>query len=298
VVDSGILLLVVRLSLNITNYSWPGGTEALGADLARVVRAADAGAIDTVWVADHLLQADPTAIPDSEMLEAYTALGFLAGHTERVRLGTMVSAVTFRAPSLLIKEVTTLDVLSGGRAWLGLGAGYHEEEARAMDLSLPPMAERFDVLEETLELALRMWEDDRSPFEGRHLRLERPVGNPRPLARPHPPILVGGAGERKTLRLVARYADACNLFDIPDGGRTIRHKLEVLSRHCEEVGRPFEEIEKTVSTRLNADETATAFAERCAALAELGLDHAVVVTPGPWTEERVEVLAAAGEQLR
>jgi F420-dependent oxidoreductase-like protein len=298
VADSGILDLVMRLSLNLTNYSWPGGTEALGSDLARVVRAADAGEIDTVWVADHLLQADPTAIPDSEMLEAYTALGFVAAHTERVRLGTMVSAVTFRAPSLLIKEVTTLDVLSGGRAWLGLGAGYHEDEARAMDLSLPPMAERFGVLEETLQLALRMWEDDRSPFEGRHLRLERPVGNPRPLARPHPPILVGGAGERKTLRLVARYADACNLFDIPDGGRTIRHKLEVLSRHCEEVGRPFEEIEKTVSTRLNADETATAFAERCAALAELGLDHAVVVTPGPWTEERVDVLAAAGEQLR
>jgi len=288
----------MRLSLNITNYSWPGGTEALGPELARVVRAADAGEIDTVWVADHLLQADPTAVPDSEMLEAYTALGFLAAHTERVRLGTMVSAVTFRAPSLLIKAVTTLDVLSGGRAWLGLGAGYHEDEARAMDLSLPPMGERFDVLEETLELALRMWADDRSPFQGHRLRLERPVGNPRPLARPHPPILVGGAGERKTLRLVARYADACNLFDIPDGGRTIRHKLEVLARRCEEVGRPFEAIEKTVSTRLNSDETETAFAERCAALAELGLDHAVVVTMGPWTEERVEVLAAAGQQLR
>jgi F420-dependent oxidoreductase-like protein len=240
----------MRLSLNVTNYSWPGGTEALGTELARVVRAADAAGIDTVWVADHLIQADPTAVADSEMLEAYTALGFLAAQTERVRLGTMVSAVTFRPPSVLIKAVTTLDVLSGGRAWLGVGAGYHEDEARAMDLSFPPMAGRFEVLEETLELALRLWEDDRSPFEGRRLRLERPVGNPRPLARPHPPILVGGVGERKTLRLVARYADACNLFDIPDGGRTIRHKLDVVARHCEEVGRPFEAIEKTVSTRL------------------------------------------------
>ena len=293
------MFTIMRLSLNITNYSWPGGPEALGPKLARVVRAADAaGSIDTVWVADHLIQADPTAVPDSEMLEAYTALGFLAAETERVRLGTMVSAVTFRAASLLIKAVTTLDVLSGGRVWLGLGAGYLEDEARAMDLPLPPIARRFEVLEETLELALRMWEDDRSAFEGRHLRLERPVGNPRPLAHPHPPILVGGAGERKTLRLVARYADACNLFDIPDGGRTIRHKLEVLARHCEEVGRPFEAIEKTVSTRLNPDETAAAFAERCAALAELGLDHAVVITPGPWTEERVDVLASAGEELR
>jgi F420-dependent oxidoreductase-like protein len=287
----------MRLSISITNYSWPGGTVALGPELARVARAADAAGIDTVWVADHLIQADPTAVPDSEMLEAYTTLGFLAAETERVRLGTMVSAVTFRPPSLLIKAITTLDVLSGGRAWLGLGAGYLEEEARAMDLSLPPTRERFEVLEETLQLALQMWEDDRAPFEARHMRLERPVGNPRPLARPHPPILVGGAGERKTLRLVARYADACNLFDIPDGGRTIRHKLDVLARHCEEVGRPFQAIEKTISTRLNPDETAAAFAERCAALAELGLDHAVVITPGPWTEERVEVLAGAGEQL-
>jgi F420-dependent oxidoreductase-like protein len=288
----------MRLSLNITNYSWPDGTTALAAGLARVVRAADARGIDTVWLSDHLIQADPTAVPDSEMLEAYTALGFLAAHTQRVRLGTMVSPVTYRPPSVLIKAVTTLDVLSGGRMWLGLGAGYHEDEARAMDLPLPPIAERFEVLQETLELALRLWEDDRSPFEGRHMRLARPVGNPRPLTRPRPPILVGGAGERKTLRLVARYADACNLFDIPDGGRTIRHKLEVLARHCEEIGRPFEAIEKTVSTRLHPDETADAFAERCAALAELGLDHAVVITPGPWTEERVEVLAAAGEQLR
>jgi F420-dependent oxidoreductase-like protein len=288
----------VRLSISITNYSWPGGTVALGPELARVARAADATGIDTVWVADHLIQADPTAVPDSEMLEAYTTLGFLAAQTERVRLGTMVSAVTFRPPSLLIKAITTLDVLSGGRAWLGLGAGYLEEEARAMDLSLPPTRERFEVLEETLQLALQMWKDDRAPFEGRHMRLERPVGNPLPLARPHPPILVGGAGERKTLRIVARYADACNLFDIPDGGRTIQHKLDVLARHCEEVGRPFQAIERTVSTRLNPDETAAAFAERCAALAELGLDHAVVITPGPWTEERIEVLAGAGEQLR
>jgi F420-dependent oxidoreductase-like protein len=288
----------VRLSISITNYSWPGGTVALGPELARVARAADATGIDTVWVADHLIQADPTAVPDSEMLEAYTTLGFLAAQTERVRLGTMVGAVTFRPPSLLIKAITTLDVLSGGRAWLGLGAGYLEEEARAMDLSLPPTRERFEVLEETLQLALQMWKDDRAPFEGRHMRLERPVGNPLPLARPHPPILVGGAGERKTLRIVARYADACNLFDIPDGGRTIQHKLDVLARHCEEVGRPFQAIERTVSTRLNPDETAAAFAERCAALAELGLDHAVVITPGPWTEERIEVLAGAGEQLR
>jgi F420-dependent oxidoreductase-like protein len=285
----------MRLSLSLTNYSWPSGPPGLAAELARIVRAADEGGLDTVWVADHLIQADPTAVPDSEMLEAYTTLGFFAAHTERVKLGTMVTGVTFRPPSLLIKTVTTLDVLSGGRAWLGVGAGYHEDEARAMDLPLPPVGERFERLEETLRLAQQMWTGDTTPFEGRHYRLERPVGNPPPLRRP--PILIGGMGERKTLRLVAEHADACNLFDIPDEGKTIRHKLEVLARHCEAVGRPYDAIEKTVSTRLNPGESAEAFAERCARLAALGLDHAVVITAGPWTEDAVGTLAAAGELI-
>jgi F420-dependent oxidoreductase-like protein len=246
-----------------------------------------------VWVSDHLIQADPSSTPDSEMLEAYTTLGFLAGQTERVRLGTMVTGVTYRPPALLIKAVTTLDVLSGGRAWLGIGAGYHEQEARAMGLELPPVAERFERLDETLRLALQMWSGADAAFEGTHHRLERPVGSPRPLSRPHPPILIGGMGERKTLRLVARYGDACNLFDIPDGGRTLTHKLAVLARHCEAVGRPYGEIEKTVSTRLEPGESAQSFAARCAKLATLGIEHAVVITPGPWTEEAVAILAQA-----
>jgi alkanesulfonate monooxygenase SsuD/methylene tetrahydromethanopterin reductase-like flavin-dependent oxidoreductase (luciferase family) len=264
----------VRVSINITNYSWHGD---LAAGLSTVAQAADAGGIDTLWVSDHLVQADPTAAPgETEMLEAYTALGFLAGRTARVRLGAMVSPVFFRAPSLLIKGVTTLDVLSGGRAWLGLGAGYQEEEAKAMGLTMPPTAERFDQLERTLELANEMWAGGASP---------------QPVARP--PILIGGMGERRTLRLVARYADACNLFDIPDGGRTIRHKLDVLARHCEEVGRPYEEIEKTVSTRVRADESPQDVAERLAALADLGIDHAVFITPGTFTPETVAIVAAA-----
>ena len=287
----------MRLSMSITNYSWPGAPQSLGAELTRAAQAADSGGLDTVWVADHMLQADPSSTPEAEMLEACATLGFLAGQTRRVRLGTMVSAVTFRAPSVLIKAVTTLDVLSGGRAWLGLGAGYNEEEARAMDLPLPPVAERFEHLEDTLRLAHHMWSGDGSPFHGRRHRLEQPVCNPLPLTAPHPPILVGGMGERKTLRLVAEYGDACNLFDIPDGGETIARKLEVLARHCEAVGRPFGAIEKTVSTRLNPGESAEQFAERCAALAALGLDHAVVITPAPWTEETVTVLAAARVSL-
>jgi F420-dependent oxidoreductase-like protein len=292
------MFVPMRLSLNITDYSWPDGPAGLRARLARVVRAADEGGIDTVWVSDHLLQATPGSSPDAEMLEAYTTLGYLAGQSERVRLGTMVTASSFRPPSLLIKAVTTLDVLSGGRAWLGIGAGYHEEEARAFGLPLPPVAERFERLEETLRLAHQMWSGDASPFTGRHYRLERPISSPPPLTGPHPPILIGGMGERKTLRLVAQYADACNLFDIPDGGKTLSHKLTVLARHCEAAGRPYEAIEKTVSTRLNAGESADAFASRCTALAALGIDHAVVIVDGPWSDDAITTLAGTLALLR
>jgi F420-dependent oxidoreductase-like protein len=246
-----------------------------------------------VWVPDHLIQADPGSTPEAEMLEAYTTLGFLAGQGARIRLGTMVTAATYRSPSLLIKAVTTLDVLSGGRAWLGIGAGYHEGEARAMGLALPPTAERYERLEETLRIALQMWAGDTSAFAGARYRLERPLCSPQSLTRPHPPILIGGMGERKTLRLVARYADACNLFDIPDGGATIRRKLAVLRDHCDAIGRPYGEIEKTVSTRLEPGDSPDAFAERCEALAALGIEHAVVISSAPWSEERIAALASA-----
>jgi F420-dependent oxidoreductase-like protein len=289
----------MRVSINVTNYSWPGGPAGLGPELARLVRAADQTGLDTVWVADHLLQADPTAAPDdTEMLEAYTTLGFLAAHTQRVRLGTMVTGVTFRPPTLLVKAVTTLDVLSGGRAWLGIGAGYQEDEAQAMGLPLPAVAERFQRLEETLQIAARMWAGDDAPFVGRHYRLQRPTGSPLPTQRPHPPVLIGGAGERKTLRLVAQYADACNLFDIPDGGRTVTRKLEVLARHCDEVDRPYAAIEKTLSTRLEAGESAKSFIGRGAAAAALGIQHLVVITSGPWTNDNMATLAAAIPTLR
>ena len=210
----------MRFSLSITNYSWQSSPTGLDSELARVVRAADEARLDTVWVADHLIQADPTSTPDSEMLEAYTTLGFLAAHTQRVRRGTMVTGVTFRPPSLLIKAVTTLDVLSGGRAWLGVGAGYQQEEAAWMGLPLPPLVDRYGRLEDTLRLAHQMWAGDESAFHGTQHQLARPMDSPTSLQRPHPPILVGGTGERRTLPLVARYADACNVFDIPDGRAT------------------------------------------------------------------------------
>lgn len=283
----------MRVSISLVDVSWPGGSGAVLARLGEVARRADAMGLAALWLPDHLVQAAPGSAPDGEVLEAYAALGYLAARTERVGLGTMVAAATYRPPAVLIKAVTTLDLLSGGRAWLGIGAGYLEDEARAMDLPLPPVRERFERLEDTLRLALHMWSGDASPFEGRHHRLEAPHVWPLPVSQPHPPILIGGMGERRTLPLVARYGDACNLFDIPDGGATIRRKLEVLARACEEAGRPFDAIEKTVSSRLTADEPPAAFAERCAALRALGIEHVVLITSGPWSDAALAVLDAA-----
>jgi F420-dependent oxidoreductase-like protein len=275
----------MRFSIGITDFSWP---DALTGELTRVAVAAEDTGLDTVWVPDHLLQADPHSTADSAMLEAYTTLGFLAARTSRVGLGTMVSAVTFRPPALLIKAVTTLDVMSGGRARFGIGAGHHDGEARAMGLPFPPVTERFERLEETIRLAFQMWAGDESAFEAKHCRLERPIGNPRPVRRPR--VLIGGTGEKQTLRLVAQYADACNVFDIPDGGRTVRRKLDVLARHCADLGRPYEKIEKTISTRLSPGESPESFARRCAEFADWGIDHAMVITAGPWSPARVETL--------
>jgi F420-dependent oxidoreductase-like protein len=282
----------MKISLNLTNHSWPDGI----AGLRSVVRAADDGGLDTIWLPDHLLQADPTSSPDAEMFEAGTTLGFLAGQTERSRLGTMVSAVAFRPPAVLIKAVTTLDVLSDGRAWFAVGAGWATDEAAAMGIPMGSTRERFEQLEELLQLADRMWSGDDSPYEGSHYRLERPICSPRPVRRP--PVLIGGMGEHRTLRLVARYGDACNLFDIPDGGKVIRHKLEVLARHCGEVGRSYDAISKTISTRLEEGGPVEQFVQRCAAFAELGLDHAVVIRSGPWTDESVATLVDAVPSVR
>jgi F420-dependent oxidoreductase-like protein len=286
----------MRLSISVTNYSWPGPT-SLRDELARVGERADAAGLDTMWVPDHLVQVDPTVTPGStDMLEAYTTLGFVAGRTERVRLGALVTNVSMRPPALVVKAVTTLDALAPGRAWLGLGAGYRADEADDMGLDLPPTRERFERLEETLQIARQMWAGDDSGFHGRHFQLGRPVGSPRPEHRPS--VLIGGMGETRTLRLVAEYADACNLFDIPDEGATIRRKLEVLAGHCDELGRPYDEIDKTVSTRLADGETADGLADRCARFADQGIGHLIFVSSTPWGEGDLATLAAAAPLVR
>ncbi len=271
-----------------------GGPQALADHLRDVVRTADETGIDTVWIADHLLQADPASTPDAPVPEALTALGFLAAASRRVRLGAMVSPVHLRAPALLVKAVTTLDVLSGGRAWLGLGAGYAAAEAEATGVRLPPVAERYEHLADALELAHRMFAGDASAFAGRRTTAAGAVNRPGPLSRPRPPILVGGMGVRRTLPLVARYADACNLFDVPDGGATVRARLDLLRRLCDDAGRPYEAVEKTISTALVPGEAPVAFAARCRALGDLGIEHVVVITRGrPWDIGSIAAVAAA-----
>ncbi|HEX2402277.1 MAG TPA: TIGR03560 family F420-dependent LLM class oxidoreductase [Mycobacterium sp.] len=283
----------MKLSVSMTNYSWPDSIRDRLTTLASVL---DDTVVDTLWVADHLLQADPASQLDEPMLEAYTTLGYLAAATSRIRLGTMVTAATFRAPALLIKTVTTLDVLSAGRAWLGIGAGYNGDEARAMGLFLPDTAERFTRMTELLRLARQMWNGDETPFRGEYLDLEHPVGSPRPVTTP--PVLIGGTGERRTLRLVAEYGDACNLFDVPDGGAAIRRQLSILDRHCADVGRLPEEIERTVTTALQDGEGSGQLVERCQKLADLGIQHVVVIARGrPLTDTDLNCVAGAADQL-
>ncbi len=232
----------MKLGLHLPDFTWPGGPEALGTQLADVAQAAEGAGFDRLSVMDHVWQIGVVGPPEHEMLEAYTTLGFLAAHTSRVSLLTLVTGVVYRPAGLLAKMVTTLDVLSAGRAWLGIGAAWNEEESRGLGLPFPPTAERFERLEEALRICLQMWSDDESAFDGKHYQLTRTLNSPQSLSRPHPPILIGGSGEKKTLRLVAKYAQACNLFPSPD----LAHKLDVLREHCEREGRNYDEIEKTV----------------------------------------------------
>jgi F420-dependent oxidoreductase-like protein len=288
--------MIMKLSVSLTNYAWPDGTDAIRGHVGSVAEALDDTAVDTLWVADHLLQADPSSSLDEPMLEAYTTLGFLSAKTSRLRLGTMVTAATFRAPAVLIKAVTTLDVLSSGRAWLGIGAGYNADEARALGLFLPPTGERFDRMTELLALARNMWDGDEAPFHGAYYRLERPVAQPRPISRP--PVLIGGTGQRRTLRLVAEYGDAANLFDIPDGEQILRQQLEALRAHCADVRRPYEDIERTITTALEPQESTGQLVDRCHALRGYGIQHVVVIARGrPWTEKDLAILAGAAQQL-
>ncbi|MBN9621280.1 MAG: LLM class F420-dependent oxidoreductase [Actinobacteria bacterium] len=283
----------MELGLHLPNFTYPDGPPALGRDLARIARAAEDAGFTKLSVMDHVWQIHIVGPPELDMLEAYTTLGFLAGQTERIELLAWVTAAVYREPGLLAKCVSTLDVLSGGRAWLGIGAAWNEEEAVGLGLPFPPTAERFERLEEALQIFLQMCGDDDAAYEGRHYRLGRTLNSPQTLQRPHPPILIGGGGEKKTLRMVAQYAQACNLFPTPDLAR----KLDVLRQHCVDLGRDYDAIQKTVMMPLDPGPDGVevdALLTRLRELAGLGIEHVHGYVPGA---EEITPLEILGERV-
>jgi len=277
----------MKIGLQIPNFTYPEGPKELGNKLAEIARTADEVGFSSLWVMDHFFQIGSRdrsmglGPAEDEMLEGYSTLSYLAGITKKVTLGTMVTGVIYRNPGILVKTVTTLDVLSGGRAYLGVGAAWNEREARGLGVPFPTTKERLEKLEETLQIAKQMWSENNGAFKGKYFQLEETLCSPQPLSKPHPPILIGGGGEKKTLRLVAKYADACNLF-ARMGVDAVRGKLDILKQHCEKVGRDYSEIEKTTlsTVHLAPDKmNAGNVIEECRALAGIGIQHAIFNMP-------------------
>jgi F420-dependent oxidoreductase-like protein len=272
----------MKVGLQICSFTWPGGAEAIGPTLARIVRQADDVGFDSIWVMDHFFQIRSVGRVEEPMLEGMTALGFMAAHSSRARLGLMVGGVHYRHPGLWIKATTTLDVLSGGRAWLGIGAAWNEDESRSLAFPFPPLGERFEMLEETLRLAHEMWTGERgseAAFAGRHYQARRLLNSPQSLSRPRVPIMVGGGGERKTLRLVAQYADACNVFGSPEA---IARKYAILDAHCAAVGRDPADIERSTLQNVRLEgpggrggESPGQVVDRFGELSDAGAEHVI-----------------------
>jgi F420-dependent oxidoreductase-like protein len=299
---------MITVKLGISLGGFPMGTDAarMGPLLSRLARRADEAGFDSLWTMDHFFQIPITGQPaEAPLLEGYAVLAFLAAETERIRLGTMVTCVAYRHPGVLVKAVTSIDVLSGGRVIFGVGAGApfnelppgrspRDFEVYGLGIPFPPLAERFERLEEVVQIALQMWSGDEASYEGTHYQLLRPLNSPNTLQRPHPPILIGGSGEQKTLRLVARHGDMCNLFDLPGTGfaDNMKHKLEVLRSHCDDAGRRYGTIEKTVSTFFDPAQDRAGVIDHLVQLADLGIDHAMVSPRRPWDEATLDWLAA------
>ena len=278
----------MRLGLQIPSFTWPGGAAEIAPRLGEIARSADDAGLASLWVMDHFFQIPSVGPAEREMLEGWSTLAFLAAHTRRIALGTLVTGVTYRHPGLLVKTATTLDVLSGGRAYLGIGAAWYEREHVGLGVPFPPRAERFERLEETLRIAQQMWSGKVEPFKGRQQQLKETLCSPPPLARPHPPVLIGGIGERKTLRLVARYADAWNAFD-GIGVKELARKRDVLLAHCDVEGRDAGEIECTTLGPLDMGARSVPEVVRhFKRLANAGFCHAIVSLPDPVRAADVE----------
>ncbi len=283
----------MKFGLQISSFTWPGGPEAIGPTLARVTRAADDAGFDSIWVMDHFFQIRGLGPPEAPMLEGTSALGFMAAHSDRARLGLMVGGIHYRQPGLWIKATTTLDILSGGRAWFGIGAAWNEEESAGLGFPMPPLRERFEMLEETLQMAHAMWSGGSGSgesFEGRHYTATRLLNSPQSISRPRVPIMIGGGGEKKTLRLVAQYADACNVFG--DAAR-ISHKYAVLREHCERLGRPYEAIERSTLQSVDLDtQSPDQVVERFGTLKEAGAQHILFSVRGVNDVAKLERIGA------
>jgi F420-dependent oxidoreductase-like protein len=269
----------MKIGLQLPNFTWPGGPAQIPGKLADIARVVEDAGFASLWVMDHFFQISMIGPPEHEMLESYSTLGYLAALTKRVKLGTLVTGVIYRYPGILVKTVTTLDVLSSGRAYFSIGAAWNEKEAKGLGTPFPPLGVRFELLEEALQIAKQMWSADNGPYHGKHNHLEETLCSPQPLSRPHPPILIGGGGEKKTLRLVAQYADACNLFGAPE---MVSAKLAILKQHCDALGRDYGSIEKTTlgtvdlqPGKMNANDVIA----QCKALAAVGVQHAIFNMP-------------------
>ena len=268
----------MNIGLHVVSFSWPDAPASIGPTLAAIAEAAEDGHLTNISVMDHWFQMEAMAPATEPMLEGYTTLGFLAAHTSTIRLGLLVTGVTYRAPGLLAKTVATLDVLSGGRGQLGIGAAWYQREHQGLGVDFPPTAERFERLEEALQVCFQMWSDDDGPFKGKYYELAETICEPRPISRPRPPVLIGGSGERKTLRFVAKYADACNIFagPIPD----VAHKLDVLRRHCDNEGREYDRINKTMLARNDPFGDADDFLADAQRYRDIGIDTLIFVPSG------------------
>jgi F420-dependent oxidoreductase-like protein len=282
----------MKIGLHVTSFSWPGAPASIAPTLRQIAQELEPAGIEELTFMDHWFQMEATAPATEPMLEGYTSLGFMAAETSSVTLGLLVTGVSYRYPGLLAKIVTTLDVLSEGRAQLGIGAAWYEREHRGLGVPFPRVSERFERLEETLQICFQMWSDDDGPFSGRHYQLAETICEPKPVQQPRPPVMIGGGGERKTLQLVARYADACNLFAAsPD---FVGHKLDVLRRHCDEQGRDYGEITKTILFTGHPFDDLDRFAETMAGYAKLGVEMAMFMPQG----DPVEYTRRVGTELR
>lgn len=279
----------MRIGLQVPNFTWPGGPARIAERLKDIARTAEEGGFYSLWVMDHFFQISMVGPPEHEMLEGYTTLGYLAAATRKLMLGTLVTGVVYRYPGILVKSATTLDVLSGGRTYFGIGAAWNEQESKGLGVPFPPLGVRFELLEEALQIAKQMWSGSDTSYRGKHNQLERPLCSPQPLSKPHPPILVAGGGEKKTLRLVAQYADACNLFG---SAEAVSPKLNILKRHCAELGRDYGTIEKTTLGTVNlapAKSSASDVIAQCKALAAIGVQHAIFNLPNAHELKPLEV---------